>query len=1070
MGCRTTGLARLGRTSLLPPHRHSPTTGGALVYRVASQTTVLTLTLSWAQTVMHQALECCMSDLPTGTVTFLFTDLESSTILWDQHRDAMRQALIRHDVLVEQVVAEHAGQVVRPRGEGDSRFAVFARATDAVAAAAALQQALSTEPWPTPTPLRVRMALHTGEADLREGDYYGSAVNRCARLRAVAHGGQTLVSLPTEQLVREQLTSGLALHDLGAHRLKDLQHSERVFQLIIDGIPADFPPLKTLDARPNNLPVQLTSFIGRDQEVEAVCARLREPHVRLVTLTAPGGSGKTRLALQVAAELLDDFPDGVWFVDLAPVREPALVASAIAEPLGVTEAPGQPLAERLTTVLRDRRLLLVLDNFEQVAAAAPLVDAVLRAAPGLKVLVTSRVVLRVYGEHDVQVPPLALPDVTHLPPLDHLIHYAAIRLFCERAQAVSADFRLTPETAPAIAAICQRLDGLPLAIELAAARIRLLPPQALLQRLSSRLKVLTGGALTLPPRQQTLRDAIGWSHDLLDSAERTLFRRLAVFVGGWTLEAAEAVCKADGMLGLDVLDGLQSLLNKSLVREAEHLTDDPRFTMLETIREYAVEHLVASGEHALLRQAHAQFYLTVVETAERSRSTPARPVWLQRLLLDQDNLRAALTWSRDAGDGDMMLRLAGALQWFWNTTDSYSEGRQWLDAAVQQDDTRDTASSKPNVWWRARAKAIYGAGNMAQVLGDSASGQRYYAESAELFRAVGDKEGLARALNGLGMVAGDRGDFAASRAFQEESVSLLRELGLTPDLAWSLMSMAGATMELGDYGAARLLLEEGHTLYQAVGDQHGVGVALNGLAKVAFRQNEMETARRLCGEGLAIMRELDSRWWIADYLMAFGDVATAEGDDQQAIMHYQASLAVWYGLGILFRGAEVLRKLGDVALRKQAYEQAQVHYGEALEVSTASGDSASRAWSLCSLAQFALQQGNAPRAQALVQEALGLFSDAGDHRGISVSLEELARLAIAKGQAERAARLLATADTRHRRKVGSGPLFDRDAYEATFAAVHAHLDDAVFAAAWAEGQAMTLEQAVAYALEDAPDG
>ena len=397
-----------------------------------------------------------MGDLPAGTVTFLFTDIEGSTALWEQYAEAARLALARHDMLVETRVTEHHGMVVRPRGEGDSRFAVFARATDAVAAAAALQQVFYAEPWPTPTPLRVRMALHTGEADLRAGDYYGSAVNRCARLRAVAHGGQTLVSLTTEQLVRGQLASDVALRDLGEHRLKDLQHPERIFQLLIGDLPADFPALKTLDAHRNNLPVQLTSFVGREQEVAALCARLRDPQVRLVTLIGPGGTGKTRLALQVAAELLDDFPDGVWFVDLAPISDPALVGATIAAALGVKEVGSQPLIEQLKAYLRSRNLVLLLDNFEQIVAAAPLLDALLRVAPQLKLLVTSRVVLGVYGEHDVHVPPLALPDLMRLPPLDQLERYEAIRLFTQRAQAAKDDFAVTEATAAAVAEICVR--------------------------------------------------------------------------------------------------------------------------------------------------------------------------------------------------------------------------------------------------------------------------------------------------------------------------------------------------------------------------------------------------------------------------------------------------------------------------------------------------------------------------------------------------------------------------------------------------------------------------------------
>src|SRR5919199_6996718 len=492
-----------------------------------------------------------MADLPTGTITFLFTDIEGSTTLWEQHPDAARQALARHDALVEAIVAAHEGWVVRPRGEGDSRFAVFAQATDAVRAAAALQQALQAEPWPTATPLRVRMARPPGEPALRGGVSYATAPNRWARLRAVAHGGQTLLSQATYDLVREHRLAGIELRDLGEHRLKDLQHPERIFQLVVPDLPGAFPPLKTLDTRPNNLPVQRDVLIGREQEVAAVVSMLRRPNVGLVTLTGPGGVGKTRLSLQVAAELVGDFPDGVWFVDLAQLSDPDLVPSAITTVLGIKDVGGQPLVDSLKGYLAARHLLLVLDNFEQVTAAAPTLAELLKAAEHLKLLVTSRVTLHLVGEHEVAVAPLGLPDPRALPALDHLSQFAAVELFLQRCRAARADFQVTAATAPTVAAICVRLDGLPLALELAAARLKLFPPDALLQRLDHRLKLLIGGARDRDPRQQTLRAAIDWSYQLLSAEDQTLFARLGVFVGGCTLEAAAAVQTAAGELEWD---------------------------------------------------------------------------------------------------------------------------------------------------------------------------------------------------------------------------------------------------------------------------------------------------------------------------------------------------------------------------------------------------------------------------------------------------------------------------------------------------------------------------------------
>jgi class 3 adenylate cyclase len=429
-----------------------------------------------------------------GTITFLFTDIAGSTRLWEEHPEVMRPALARHDQLLADGIGQHNGYVVRSRGEGDSFFAVFAHATDALAAALHLQRALQAEPWPTLTPVRVRMALHTGEAELREGDYYGSAVNRCARVRATAHGGQVLLTAATQELVRDTLPEGVSLQDLGEHRLKDLGRAERIFQLLAPELSQEFPPLKTLDVRRHNLPVQPTPLIGREQELATVNSLLRREEVRLVTLTGPGGTGKTRLGLQVAADLLDQFAEGVFFIALAPISDPRLVAATIAQTLGIRETPGQPIEESIKESLRDKPLLLLLDNFEQLLPAAPVVTSLLEAAPGLKVLVTSRAPLRLRGEKEFAVPPLSMPDPQHLPPLETLSQYAAVSLFIQRAQDIKPDFQVTNETAPAVAQICHRLDGLPLAIELAAARIRLLSPQNMLARLENRLKLLVGGA------------------------------------------------------------------------------------------------------------------------------------------------------------------------------------------------------------------------------------------------------------------------------------------------------------------------------------------------------------------------------------------------------------------------------------------------------------------------------------------------------------------------------------------------------------------------------------------------
>jgi predicted ATPase/class 3 adenylate cyclase len=599
-----------------------------------------------------------VSSPPTGTVTFLFTDIEGSTKLWERSPQAMQAALIRHDQILREAIEERGGYVFKT--VGDAFCAAFPDAPSALEVALEVQRALSAEEWGDEIGfLRVRMALHTGSAEARGGDYFGPPVNRVARLLSAGHGGQTLLSLATQELVRDELPQETELKDLGERRLKDLFRPERLFQLVVPNLPASFPTLRTLDARLNNLPVQPTALVGREREVTEVCARLRRPDVRLLTLTGPGGTGKTRLGLQAAAERLDEFEGGVFFVALAPVSDPDLVASTIAGPLGVVESGEQPLEESLKDHLRTKELLLLLDNFEQVLEAAPLVGELLATCPRLKVLATSRTVLKVYGEHEYAVPPLGLPDPSRLPPIERLTEYEAVRLFVERAGAAKADFSITNESAPAVAEICVRLDGLPLAIELAAARIKMLPPKAMLQRLSSRLKLLTGGARDLPERQRTLRGTIEWSHALLEEGEQLLFARLAVFSGGRTLEAIEAICDAEGDLPVEAFEGVSSLLDKSLIGQEEGPNGEPRLVMLETIHEFAREKLGESAEAEQIKRVHAEYFLTLAEEAHPEFKGANQLQWLERLEAEHDNMRKALSWALERKEIEVALRLGG---------------------------------------------------------------------------------------------------------------------------------------------------------------------------------------------------------------------------------------------------------------------------------------------------------------------------------------------------------------------------------------------------------------------------
>jgi predicted ATPase/class 3 adenylate cyclase len=735
-----------------------------------------------------------MTGLPTGTVTLLFTDIEGSTRLWERDPEAMSKALVRHDELLRNAFEALGGFVFKM--VGDAFYVAFSTAPEAVEAALDAQKSLLSAEWEAVGPLRVRMALHTGTAEERDGDYFGPTLNRVARLLSAGHGGQVLLSLSTEELVRGQLPPGAELRDLGVRRLKDLFGSEHIFQLSAPELPPSFPPLGTLDVRLNNLPIQPTPLLGRESEVAEITDLLRSEDVRSLTLTGTGGTGKTRLALQSAAELIDEFEDGVFFVALAPISDSGLVASTVAGTLSVSESAGRALEEDLRDYLSNKELLLILDNFEQVVDAAPLVGELLSGCPGLKVLATSRTPLRIYGEHEYAVRPLEVVDPGHLPPIETLRQNEAIRLFTERAHAAKTDFSLTNENAPAVAEICARLDGLPLAIELAAARMKLLSPQAICSRLGDPLKFLTGGARDLPERQRTLRGAIAWSHALLDEGEQALFARLSVFSGGCALEAVEAICDAEGDLSIDVLEGLSSLVDKSILRQEERVEEEPRFAMLETLREYARERLEASGNAEKTRRLHAGYFLALAERGESKRREPEEAAWLEHLDVEHDNMRAALSWTLESEEAELGLRLAGTLWRFWWMRGHYDEGRRWLEEALAKDGGAPVARTKAleAVGWladdqgdidRAVAAAEEGLrisaraqipsrvtasflrmlGSAAYVRGDHDQAARLYEDSLTLSREAGDERSVASSLLQLGNVSGDRGDHEEAKKF-----------------------------------------------------------------------------------------------------------------------------------------------------------------------------------------------------------------------------------------------------------------------------------------------------------------
>ncbi len=1006
--------------------------------------------------------------VPTGTVTFLFTDIEGSTRRWQQHPEAMKGALARHHALLQQAIEANGGYVFQI--VGDAFCAAFHTAADSVGAALAAQRALAAEAWGEEGPIRVRMAVHTGTAELRAGDHKsgeyasGLTLSHAARLLSVAHGGQILVSSATQPMLREQLPAQVELRDLGRHRLRDIARAEQIFQVVAPGVPSAFPALASLESVPNNLPRQLTSFVGREREIGEVTRLLAGTH--LLTATGPGGSGKTRLSLEVAGVLLPDFPDGVWLLELAPVADPALVAQALATTLGVREEAGRPVESTVVDHLRSKRALLVLDNCEHlIDACARLADALLRACPDVKILASSREPLGLTGEVAFRVPPLSVPDPRQVPPLAALTEYEAVRLFVDRAAAAKPDFTLTEASAAPLAQVCQRLDGIPLAIELAAARVRTLSVPQIAAHLDERFRLLTGGSRTALPRHQTLRGLIDWSYGLLADAERALFRRLSAFVGGWTLDAAVDVCAGGGVDRFDVVDLLGRLVDKSLVLMDDH-AGDVRYHSLETIRQYALERLAETAEGDAVRARHRDFYLGLAEAAERQLEGPEQVAWLQRLETDHDNFRAALRWSLDAGDTEAALRLGSSLAPFWDTRRYIREGREWLDELRMRAREAPSTSAPGR---RALARVLDGAARMRARSSEFAEEIDLLTQSLALWRELGDRRGIAEALDSLADATRLSGDRARGKILVEESLALFRELGDRRGTAHALNNLASNLSDGGDHARARALFEESVPLFEASEDRRGLSHALDNLGGTLTTLGDYAQAEILYGRSLHLAEELEDKHAIATALRSLAGVVHRRGDHARAEQCYVDSIRRFKDMNDDFCLARTLigfavasHHVGDHARGRALADQGL----DLMRATDAKGELAAR---LEEIGRVALETGDARRAARCFQEGLRLRAAAGDAPGIAAHLDLLARAAEAGGSEAMALRMLAAADSWRRGCGMPAPEADADARALATASARARLGADAAEAAWSEGAAMSLEAITAYASQHLAD-
>jgi len=819
--------------------------------------------------------------VPSGAVTLVFTDVEDSTRLWEADREAMAEASARHNRIIREQIEGAGGQVFKTVGEAFR--VVFADPSAALTAAVAAQRAVSTEPWPPGSPVRVRVALHSGVCVERDGDYLGPVVNRAARLLAAGHGGQVLVSGAAYGLVADRLPRGIGLRDLGEHRLKDLGRTERVFQVTGPGLADGFGPLRSLDdpALRHNLPSQATSFVGRAAEL----AELRELVAggsRLVTITGPGGIGKSRLAVQVAAEALDGTGDGVWLVELAPVADPELVARTVAAVLGVREQPGRPMLDTLAEAVGDRYLLVVLDNAEHVlGAAAKLADVMIRSCPRACLLVTSREPLGIGGEHLFRVPPLPVPPADLTAPA-RLAGFESVQLFVERALLHRQGFALDGASAEAVAAICARLDGIPLALELAAARLGSLSVPEISSRLDQRFRLLTGGSRTALPRHQTLRALIDWSYDLLNPEERTVLDRLSVFAGGWTLQAAEAVISAGDSGGWQVLDRLAALVDKSLV-QADETRGTTRYRLLETVRHYAAERLAQwpGSELDQIRAAHRDYYLALAETAGTQLRGPDEATWLDRLEVEFDNIRAALAFSlADPASAEPGLRLATGLRWFCHMHGHGGEVLQALNVLLARPDAQPPA----------RARALTTSCHLRDRFADDSPVPSMASEALRIARELADDAVAADAISQLCWFRFQHGDLPAALADIDEAVGLARKTGDPRLIAEMLGRRAVFKSESGDLDAAFADQEEALTLSRATGDNYRLAITLGNLGVDELTAGQLRAARAHLQEASMLDDNLGYQILSVGLQQNLGFMDIIDADPRHARRHFLDSL------------------------------------------------------------------------------------------------------------------------------------------------------------------------------------
>ncbi len=998
-----------------------------------------------------------MPSKPSGTVTFLFTDIEKSTQLAREHPEAWETARERHHAILREAIENNNGFVFQI--VGDAFCAAFHKAADALKAAVKTQQELQNEPWGEAT-IYVRMGIHTGEAEFEGNDYRGySTLSFVQRLMSAGHGGQILVSSATENLLREQLAGQISLRDMSMQKFAGVPSAVRVFQVISPKLPTEFPPLRTLDRLPNNLPSQLTSFVGREKELADVKKLLQNTH--LLTLIGPGGTGKTRLSIQAAREMSDQYPDGVWFVELAPILDPTLVPRTMAMTIGLRDEPERPVVDMLCDYLHEKRMLIILDNCEHlVDSCARMADRILHVAADTCILASSREALGIGGEVTYRVPSLGLPDIQHLPSIETLSEYEAVKLFIDRATSAISSFSVTNDNAPALAQVCHHLDGIPLAIELAAAKVRVLSVEQIAKRLDDRFRLLKGGSRTVLERHQTLRAAIDWSYNLLPPSEQILFGRLSVFIGGWTLEAAESICSIEPVEHEDVLDLLEQLINKSLVLK-EELRGETRYRLLETLQQYAIEKLEEAAELDKLRDRHLEYHLNLAKTAEPHLIRPEQIEYLPLLDADYENLRYAFEWALSKESAEASLSFCWALEYFWEIRSYWIEGLHWFTRALAKPSQNESRNEIV-----IRAKALYKCAQLQLRSGDYERALSAAEVSLTLASESSDQRDIAIARLYVGLALVGWGiNIDRTHPLMEQSLADFQAL---KEPFWEAQAFIALNASRAREGELKFrdVYMSWLELARKAGERLRLADGLSEYANWLFRMGQEQKAREFAEESDGYYRQISVETTNENAYL-FAEIAWENGDYQKARSLFTQIVGYLSLLGDKSSSSFFKAKLGILAIEEGDLQRAEIELKEALTLVQELGDKALTANRLIELSKLSYMQGNLAVYKQYVRETFALKNHFVNFQKTYLLLCLLPSIYIQKP--ENATRIMGAFEYIERDYDYPARAVDKKDYDRAETYARQTLGEAVFEVLFGEGQQMTIDDALDLAWNTAEE-